>query len=109
MLVYLSGPITGVDKHTMKQNIQEGRDVFFRLLADDIHALCPHLTSGYVSGITYDQWMSYAFSLIEASTHVFMLPRWESSKGACQERIYAYLNKKPVLYDIQEVYDRKDQ
>lgn len=110
MLVYLSGPISAAHGWTVEENAAAAIDVYYDLIKDGINAICPHLScSARTFEISYERWIEYDFALIDVCTHVLMLPRWETSKGACRERDYALSINKMVLYDIQEVYDRKDQ
>lgn len=105
MLVYLSGPISATLEHSEQQNADKAIEIFFILIRAGVNAVCPHIISklGDASTVSYERWMEWDFAMIDASTHVLMLPRWEESPGACREREYAERTGKTVLYEIPEL------
>lgn len=108
MVVYLAGPLTAKDGYTVEQNTTVALDIYRQFVCDGITAICPHL-SALVPGafdMPYECWMEHDFNLIDLCSHILMLPRWETSSGACREKNYAERLNKVILYSVEEVYDR---
>lgn len=99
MLVYLSGPITPRDGYTFEDNQKSAGVIFLECIKMGIPAFCPQLLP-QADGIDYETWMEYDLAMLERSTHVLMLPRWESSPGALRERSYAIQMGKPIIENI---------
>jgi hypothetical protein len=106
MIVYLSGPGAGRDGFTIQQNALAARTVYFKLIAAGVNCFCPHLSMLCQESfdIDYERWLAYDFAIIDVCTHVLMLPRWETSPGACRELKYAEQLGKIVLYDMEELH-----
>lgn len=96
-VVYISGPITGVDKYWEA----------FERAEDDLTAL------GYIPlnpallpmGMTNAQYMQICTGMIDAADAVLFLPDWESSHGAKVEYRYAEYIEKPVVRHRMTVWD----
>jgi len=99
LFVYLSGPMTAKHGFSVEENVAAGLRVHLDLLRLGVPSFCPHLAGAFPSAwadVPYDQWLAYDFAVIDRCTHVLMLPRWETSTGACMERDYAITQGKAV-------------
>lgn len=103
--VYLSGPITAKDGFSVEENVAAALKVYLDCLALGVPAFCPQLAAGFASSfdVAYETWIDYSFAVIDRSTHVLMLPRWETSSGAVREREYAIERGMPVLSSLDEL------
>lgn len=105
MIVYIAGPMTPKDGFTAKQNLDQAVEAWIELVQACIPSFCPQLGNAIETHVhgDYDLWMRYDFALIDCSTHVLMLPRWESSYGASLEHEHALKTGKQVCYAVSEV------
>jgi hypothetical protein len=97
--VYLSGPITPKNGFLAEENAIAGVRVQLELLRRGIPSFCPQVFGAFPSAWTlvpYERWMEYSYTLIDKSTHVLLLPRWETSGGAALEIAYATKQGKPI-------------
>lgn len=104
--VYLSGPITAKNGHSVEANVSDALNVYWACLGAGIPAFCPHLSAAFPTGHTaigYEAWLAYDFAVIDRCTHVLMLPRWESSKGARLELEYAHRRGVPTFFSMDEL------
>ena len=101
LFVYLSGPMTAAPGVTTAENVHAALAVFRALFAKGIPAFCPHLTFPLLwEDFTYAQWMAYDLAVLERCTHLLLLPRWETSAGARQEKAHAEACGIPVVTDM---------
>ena len=106
LFVYISGPMTAKDGHTIEENVAAGLRVFLECLARGIPAFCPHLSGAFPSAWTafdWDTWLDYDLAVIDRCTHVLMMPRWAHSSGAIKEYEYAMSQGKPVISTLDEL------
>lgn len=89
-VVYISGPITGVDKYWEP----------FEQAEDDLTALgyIPLSPAHLPKGMTNDQYMQICTAMINTADAVLMLPLWKNSHGAAVEYRYAAYIEKPVVF-----------
>src|SRR6266550_4503303 len=108
VLVYLSGPITAANGYLVEENTASALKVYIALLQAGVPSFCPHLSAAFPSAfsdISYDVWLDYDFAVIRRCTHVLMLPRWETSKGAGIERSHAKRLGLPVFESIEQLQE----
>ena len=86
MIVYISGPITGVDDY------RERFAAAATLLRDQGHTVVnpANLIGSVIEGdITTEQIMQFDKDMLARCDAICLLPGWETSKGAREERRYA--------------------
>lgn len=96
-VVYISGPITGVEKYWEA----------FETAEDDLTALgyIPLSPAHLPTGMTNAQYMQICTAMIDAADAMLMLPDWEDSCGAKVEDRYAEYIGKPVVYHRTVSYE----
>lgn len=99
MLIYISGRIRDNPEH--KNDFLEAEHW---LRKKGFKAINPSNLDTTFPDLTYQQYMSIDYKLIEMSDGIFMLHDWEKSKGACAELSYAKSLGKKVIY--QDYYGR---
>jgi hypothetical protein len=107
LCVYLSGPLTGAHGYTTEENIAAALRVFLDCIRQGIPAFCPHLGGAFPSAwaVDYEQWIAYDLAMIGRCTHVLLLPRWDTSPGACREVAYAQARGTPIVRAFAELLD----
>jgi hypothetical protein len=106
LFVYISGPMTAKNGHSIEENVAAGLRVYLDCLQRGIPAFCPHLSGAFPSawsGIDWQTWLEYDLAVIDRCTHVLMMPRWEQSVGARKEYDYAISIGKPVIDGLESI------
>jgi hypothetical protein len=105
VLVYISGPITPKEEFMAEENVIEGLKMHLKLTEMGIPSHCPMLVGGYPSAwlVDWEDWIALDFAIINRCTHVLLLPRWLTSKGALEERDYAITKGIPIAESLDEL------
>ena len=93
MFVYISGGITN------NKNFKEEFENAVKWLKQNNHyPINPAKLNEMLPNLTYEQYMSIDYKLIELSEAIYMLKGWQKSKGACAELSYAKSLGKKIIY-----------
>lgn len=93
MFVYISGAITN------NENFKEEFESAVEWLNRNNHnPINPARLNDILPNLTYEQYMSIDYKLIELCEAVYMLKGWQKSKGACAELSYAKSLGKKIIY-----------
>jgi nucleoside 2-deoxyribosyltransferase len=95
MLIYIAGPITGVQDYLRPFNQAENA-----LLMKGHTVLNPART---LLGLSNATAMRVCLSMIDAADAVLMLPGWRDSIGALLENTYCAYIGKPIYHNLEEV------
>lgn len=104
-LVYVAGAMSHRTKAGWWANIERGKAVALRLMLLGFAVDCPHLSAHYETvpgyeGMDWTTWLSRDTTILRRCDAMFLVPGWESSKGANKELAVARRNAIPVFEDI---------
>lgn len=108
MIVYLAGPMTPKNGFSAHDNAAQGVEAWLALARAGVPCFCPQM-SCYMPNFDaintdgYDLWLRFDFACIDAATHVLMLPRWETSMGACREYEHATKTGKKIRFNVADL------
>lgn len=94
MRVYISGPITGVNRDEALKAFARA-EMCVRALADDpatveyINPLKVGRVLEHYTKLTHAEYMKLSFALMDLCDAVYFMEGWEHSDGCCQEWRYA--------------------
>lgn len=99
-LLYLSGPYRAPTINGIYENIQRARVLAVELWKAGYAVLCPHLNTAFMDGdVPIEAIPDGDYEMVRRCDAVVMLPGWQTSVGATQERLIAIGNGTPV-YEI---------
>lgn len=106
--VYLAGPYSTDTVIGMLRNIREGISAATILLRRGYAVYCPWLDFqfGLQAPIGLKEYQDNSIEWLKVSDVLFLLPRWEQSKGAQRERSIAMSRGIPVVYGYAELLTR---
>ena len=94
-VVYISGPITGVERYW--EAFEKAEE---ELEAVGYIALVP---TRLPKGLTNEQYMRIDLAMIDVADAVLFLPGWRESPGALTENTYCTYTDKPHCFDVDTV------
>ena len=94
-VVYISGPITGVEKYWEA----------FEKAEDELEAAgyTPLTPTRLPKGLTNEQYMRIDLAMIDTADAVLFLPGWTGSHGAVVEHAYCTYIGKPIAYKVDRI------
>jgi len=107
-IVFIAGPYGDSSGYlNIDRNIARAREAAAALAEEGYGYYCPHLNSVHFEVIVDDVpvgfWYAMDLRFLENADAILMLEGWESSEGACQERIAALDLGIPVYYSVPEL------
>ncbi len=105
VIIYLSGPISLDGRATsaeIQDNITAFRDHQKRLERANYTVLCP-LDNGLPHDSSWADHMRADIGMLMRAHEIFMLPRWQESRGASLELFLASQLGMPIRFQIVEV------
>lgn len=89
-LVYIAGKYRGKTINEIYENIQLARQHAVRLWRLGYAVLCPHTNTSLMDGVVSDEtFLEGTKEMLRRCDYIYMLPNWEQSHGAIEERILA--------------------
>ena len=99
--IYISGPYRG----DVEKNVRRARNYAIRLWEQGWGVLCPHLNTAFFDDdclCTPEIYLERDLWLLEGCDAMFMIPGWEHSKGARDERRYMQEVNRPVFVTLKQ-------
>lgn len=94
MRIYISGPMTGDPDYRKKFNAAEEK-----LIMQGHDAVNPARVNDIIrTDMTWDEWMSIDMGLLRVCEGIYMLPNWQSSRGANRELGFAMGAGMKIMY-----------
>lgn len=89
--IYVAGPYSAPNNWSIDYHIQVAKEWSHDIWQDGGAALCPHLNTARFDDdiLGQEDFLEGDFEWIAVSDALFLLPRWEESKGAIQEKDFA--------------------
>jgi len=106
MKVYVAGAYTPKDgrEETRLENIRRASEAAQQLLKAGHTPFCPHtMTAGWEATCGYDDFLRLGVEWLAACDAILLLPGWEQSKGARQERAEAVTLGLLIAHDIDDL------
>lgn len=103
--IYVAGPYSGKTSWQIDMHIQIAKEYAHDIWQDGGAALCPHLNTARFDNdvLGHQDFLDGDFEWIAVSDAVFLLPRWEASQGAIQEKDFAESLQIPVFKDYNHL------
>ena len=99
--VYCAGKFRAPSHWGIVQNIRHAEVWALEVWKAGAAALCPHLNTANFQGALPDHtWLEGDLALLQQCDAVFMIPGWEQSEGAIEEKRVAVANDIPVFDDF---------
>lgn len=87
--IYIAGPYTSDNPHQVKENIEFARRVCALFIEAGHVPYCPHTHTAQFEelfpDIEYDAYLQHGLKMQRMCDCLFVLPRWQESKGTMQE------------------------
>lgn len=95
MRIYISGPVTSDPDY--RKRFQEAED---KLRMQGHDAVNPARVADIIrTDMTWDEWMSIDIGLLRVCEAIYMLPNWQSSRGANRELGFAMGAGMKIMYE----------
>ena len=106
--IYVSGPYSGYDR-TVYENIIEAEKVSLKLLWLGWCVITPHKNFSYyvrldnlIPEVNYEFWLKCCMELLSRCGAIFMMKRWQESKGAMKEWKKAHELELKIYYESDD-------
>jgi len=111
-LVYLAGPYRG----NIRSNVRQAEEWAAACARKGIHYFCPHLNSAFFDhDANAEFWLTMDLNILSRCDVLLLMPGWERSRGAQDEKAFAEREGIPVrtveeyLAEIKEGANRDIQ
>lgn len=94
-VIYISGPITGVENYW--EPFEKAED---EIEAAGFIALSP---TRLPRGMSNEQYMRICLAMIDSADGVLLIPGWGNSEGAMVEQRYCHYTDKPYDHDLERL------
>ena len=107
IVIYVSGPYTSSVAEEIDQNIHEALMTARNIWNMGFVGLCPHANTyhfeRYAPELTWEDYIKRDLELLRRCDGIFMMPKWEMSRGAIREKEYAEDLGLPVFFEYFDI------
>lgn len=105
-LVYIAGPYRGKDAWEVEENIRAAEQLGYEVAQHGHVPVIPHTMYRYFNGtLNDDYWLDATKRLMLACDCVLLLPGWERSEGATEEKNAAMDDHMPVFTKLSTLLE----
>jgi len=109
-VIYIAGPFRAENAWRVEQNIRAAEETALDLWNCGYAVICPHANTRYFDGaIDANMFLEGDLEILSRCDALFMLPKWETSVGATEERRFAVSRNIPVFDTFSELFKHFDQ
>lgn len=99
-LAYIAGPYRGSTHYDIEQNIRAAEAIAIKYWRLGYAVICPHKNTAHFDGLADDAvWLNGDLEILKRCDVVVMLPTWEKSVGAKEEKYWAEVWHKSIIYE----------
>jgi len=99
-IAYIAGPYRAATPHGILQNVRKAEAVAIRYWQKKYAVICPHKNSALFDELLPDEdWLEGYLVILARCDVCVMLPGWENSEGARQEREFARAHGIEIIYE----------
>jgi hypothetical protein len=103
-VVYVAGPFRAPNVWLMERNIRRAEEIALEVWLLGAACICPHANTRFFQGVLPDQaYLDGDLAILQRCDALLMLPDWEKSVGAQEERLEAKRCLIPVFYSLPEL------
>ena len=101
-VIYIAGPYHSTCEWQLEEFLRHAEDAALKLWKEGWAVICPHKNTAHFGGawgIPDSTWMEGDIEILKRCDAIYMLKRWEQSKGAKRELEVAIECRLEVIYE----------
>ena len=103
-VVYVAGPFRGPHAWAIEQNIRRAEEAALEVWRLGAACICPHANTRFYQHVLPDDvFLDGDLAILQRCDAILMLPQWEKSIGAQEERREAIRCQTQVFYSLPDL------